>query len=59
MLSTPFFHKFREVKGKVISLGSHINVNWANNFSSSFSESEDLTTLDIFILISSIPFNVT
>lgn len=55
MLSTSLFHRSRAVKGSVIFLGSHIDVNWANNFSSSFSEL-DLATLDIFILISS-PFN--
>lgn len=57
MLSTSLFHRSRAVKGSVIFLGSHIDVNWANNFSSSFSELEDLATLDIFILISSNPFN--
>ena len=57
--SLPFFTGLsRTVKGNVISLSSHINVNWANNFSLSLSELEDLTMLDIFILISSIPFNV-
>lgn len=59
MLSTSLLHRSRAVKGNVISLGCHINVNWANNFSSSFRELEDLATPGyIFILLSSTLFNV-
>lgn len=54
----PFSHRSRAAKRNVISVASHINVYWAN-FSSSFSKLEDWATLDLFIFISSIPFNVT
>lgn len=54
----PFSHRSRAVKGNIISVGSHISVNWANDFSSSFSEIEDWAALDIFMLISSTLFSV-